>query len=407
MTKRYSGLIFILILVSLSCAHRSTCSQDICKNGFCGSESGYLGCSCELGWTGDYCEQRDVDYFEVECANGFVGIIDNIHVCFCDSGWKGESCGEVIDDYTPCSDVYCNNQGYCLLDHEFLAYCTCYDGYSGDHCENEESACGEEYLLNVASTIYDEDWNAGLDCSFFIGLLWSDMRSNEFTGYPGLCTCLDIFITNMTYWSDNFGCVIEEDFKMSVEKLSHLHCNTCTDDEISDMKVAIQNYSASCDMFITYREEMPLYWRTPLKCVCLNSLGDSREEVGKWVYCPFTDHEARTDLTAYDNCHDESVVVCDFKYVKHAIETNMKYRNPSGFEMCTSAMIDLMEMLPTGGFFKELPDNWCPCYESMAEYWSEGLDVIDCKAVTFYEFTIKDLFVLYCNDMSFQNSYDL
>merc|ERR1719233_2356755 len=117
---------------------------------------------------------------------------------------------------------------------------------------------------------------------------------------------------------------------MSLMKMSHLHCNTCTDDEISDMKAAIQDYSPSCDMFITYREEMPLYWRTPLKCVCLNSLGVSREEVGEWVYCPFTSHAARTDLTAYDNCNDEDVTICDFKYVKNALETNMKTRNPSG-----------------------------------------------------------------------------
>jgi len=35
------------------------------------------------------------------------------------------------------------------------------------------------------------------------------------------------------------------------------------------------------------------------------------------------------------------------------------------------------------------------------------LDVLDCLAVTFYEFTILDLFLLYCNDESFQNRDDL
>jgi len=54
-----------------------------------------------------------------------------------------------------------------------------------------------------------------------------------------------------------------------------------------------------------------------------------------------------------------------------------------------------------------LPDDWCPCYESIAEYWSDGLDVLDCHAVTFYEFTIKDLFLLYCNDAAFLNKDDL
>jgi len=407
MVKRLSGLVLLSILFVFSCGHISTCTEDICANGFCGLEEGHSVCSCALGWAGDNCEIQNGEYAEVECVNGFVGALEHNFVCFCDNGWQGDTCSDAIVDYHPCSDLDCGNQGYCLLDQDSKAYCTCYNGYSGNQCQHEDSACGEEYILNIASSVYDESWNAGLDCSFFLGMLWSDMQANAITGFPGLCTCLDILLVNMTDWSDNVGCVLSENFATSLQYMSHLHCNTCSDDEISDMKAAIQDYSVTCDMFITYRDEMPLYWRTPLKCVCLNSLGDSREEVGEWVYCPFTKHEARTDLTAYDNCNDESVVICDFTYVKQAIEINMKARNPSGFEMCTSAMIDLMEMIPFDGFFKYLSDDWCPCYESIAEYWSDGLDVIACKAVTFYEFTIKDLFLLYCNDEVFQNKDDL
>lgn len=173
------------------------------------------------------------------------------------------------------------------------------------------------------------------------------------------------------------------------------------------MKAVIQNVSESCDMFISYRDEMPLYWRTPLKCVCLGSLGDTREEVAEYVYCPFTTHAARTDLICYDYCFSEDIEICDFSFVKNALEIHLKGRNPSSLETCTSAMIDLFEMIPGDGFFSNLPDDWCPCYEAIAEYWSDGLDVLECHAVTFYEFTIKDLFLLYCNDEAFLNKDDL
>jgi len=405
--KKLPGMVLLLILAFLPCGSISTCNEDICVNGFCNLEGVEPVCSCVLEWTGDNCDIENKEYAKVECVNGFVGLIDYNYVCSCDNSYQGDTCSEAIVNYHPCNDVSCNNQGYCLLDQDSTPYCTCDNGYSGDQCQHEDSACGWEYVMNIASSVYDESVNSGFDCSYFIGLLWSDMQANNITEYPGLCTCLDTFLVNSTYWADNVGCVIEENFATSLQYMSHLHCNTCSDDEISDMKAAIQDYSESCDMFITHRDEMPLYWRTPLKCVCLNSLGNTREEVGEWVYCPFTKHEARTDLTAYDNCNDESVEICDFTAIKQAIESNMKARNPSGYEVCTSAMIDLMDMVPTVGFFKYLPDDWCPCYESMAKYWSEGLDVLECKAVTFYEFTIKDLFLLYCNDEVFQNKDDL
>jgi len=405
--KRTDMVVISMLFAFLSRGDMTTCSEDVCVNGFCGYEVGQPVCSCTLGWTGDSCEVIDEAYAAVECVNGFVGIIDEDFVCSCDSGWQGDSCSDKILDYHTCSNIECNNKGDCMLSSQSEPYCSCFDGYSGDQCEHEDTMCGEEYLLNVASSVFDEDWNAGLDCSFFIGLLWSDMSSNGVTGYPGLCTCLDMLTGNMADWSESLGCVIEENFPLSILSMNTLHCNNCTDDDMNNMKAAIQNYSVTCDMFITYRDEMPLYWRTPLKCVCLDSLG-TREEASEWVYCPFTDHAARTDMVAYDNCNDESVEICDFTYMKHQIETNLKTRNPAAYETCTSAMIDLMDMLPTEvGFFIKLPGDWCPCYEAIAEFWSDGLDVLDCHAVTFYEFTVKDLFLLYCNDETFENKDDL
>merc|ERR1719334_601258 len=159
MSRGHSKLVLVLILIGL-CSSTSTCSMDVCANGFCSLEVGQPVCSCVLGWTGDSCEIEDDDYIAVECVNGFVRTIGDNFVCSCESGWQGDSCSEAIIDYHPCSDVDCNNQGYCLLDEDSKASCNCDGGYSGDQCQHQDSACSDDYLMNLASAVYDESWNA-------------------------------------------------------------------------------------------------------------------------------------------------------------------------------------------------------------------------------------------------------
>jgi len=398
----------IISSLTLTSYAQTSCTVDLCVNGFCDLIDNEPSCSCVVGYEGDLCDEEIECFTELACVNGIAKWVEvDVAACACDDGWSGESCDEVIEDYDVCTDVECNGQGDCTISAGGEALCVCFDAYYGDQCEHEATTCGFEYLMDVTSTVYDIDWNAGLDCSYFIGVLWSDMPANDFTGYPGLCTCSDILLTNMTTWANNIGCIIEENFPMSLYEMDNVHCNHCSDDEILDMKAVIQNVSESCDMFISYRDVMPLYWRTPLKCTCLGSLGDTREEVAEYVYCPFTSHAAKSDLLCYDNCYSDDVEICDFSYVKNSLEIHLKERSPSSLDTCTNAMIDLFEMIPGDGFFSNLPDDWCPCYESIATYWSDGLDVLDCHAVTFYEFTIKDLFLLYCNDETFQNKDDL
>jgi len=398
MSKDCSGLVLLSILFYPSSGLMSTCKEDICANGYCNLDEDQAVCSCILGWTGDKCDIESSQYAEVECFNGYVLPLEDDLTCVCFSGYWGDTCDKVIADYHPCLDVDCNGHGYCYLDVDSNPWCTCDNGFSGDQCQHENSACGREYLLNVASSIYDTSWNSGLDCAYLLGLLYTSGTTNTVSGYPGGCTCLNALIWNK-YWSENFGCVIDESYPVSLKDIDHIRCNHCTLDKISGMKDAIKNYSIECDAFITYRTQMPLYWRTPMKCVCLNSLG-TREEVADWVYCPFSLHYSRTDLTSFDNCNDKYVSICDFKYVKDQLEFNLKTRNPAGLEQCITAMVLLFEMTP-GTLINDLFDDWCPCYESIVEYWSDGLAVLDCKAVSFYRYTIKNLFLLSCNDVTF------
>jgi len=404
MTKDCRGLVFLSILFFTSFGSMSTCNEDICANGFCKFDEGQAVCSCILGWTGDTCEIESSEYAEVECFNGYVGPLEDVLACFCFNGYWGDTCNKVTANYHPCQDVECNGHGYCYLDVDSNAWCTCDNGYSGDQCQHENSRCDREYLMNVASAVYDTEWNSGLDCTNFFGLLWTSATANAVSGWPGACTCLNALMWNK-YWSENFGCVIDESYPVTLKYMDHIRCNHCTLDKISDMKNAIKNYSVECDAFITYRTDMPLYWRTPMKCVCLNSLG-TREEVADWVYCPFSLHYARTDLTAFDNCNDEYVTICDFKYVKDELTFHMKTRNPAGLEQCITALVLLFELTP-GTAISDLYDDWCPCYESIVEYWSDGLAVLDCKVVSFYEYTIKNLFLLTCNDVTYLDVEDV
>jgi len=93
------------------CDDRAACSY----HGTCDDSSGEVVCTCEVGYTGDRCD---------ECAEGFV--LDGPNQC-------GPS--------VPCLPETCNGHGVCD-DSTGVAACSCETGYTGSACD----VCATGYM---------------------------------------------------------------------------------------------------------------------------------------------------------------------------------------------------------------------------------------------------------------------
>jgi len=416
MTERFWGAsILPLALLGFASPYgwtgESPCSPDPCINGFCRPDpsDGTSTCDCVLGYEGRHCTREIDQPCEPACGeHGVCELLEDVNnvglvsaQCICDLGWSGLKCTEMILGYNACTQNQCNGHGVCEIKQWGMADCSCDEGWSGPSCDVRLHMCTYDYLLDLSTTVYAADHNAGFDCKYWIGLLWTEARGNAITSMPALCTCLSWIIENEPIWSQNLGCIIEEEFPLSLLTEYDMHCNNCSDKDILEMKGTLKNETHECRMFITHRDEMPLNWRTRTKCECLLSLGD-RETAAALVTCPFTAHAARTDMVAYDNCKSPDVDICDFQSVKNRVREGLMAIYPAGWPICSQAFKVYFESTPDSNHFSSIVPTWCPCYEILATWWPKGLEVLNCNAVTFYEFTLAELFGMYCWNPVFQ-----
>jgi hypothetical protein len=95
-------------------------------------------CRCSQGWFGSSCETAH----HCNCANGSVcmGSDNNNTICVCPLGKYGARC---LLTRSSCSPKTCSNRGLCVPADERVAddsfVCVCEQGYTGVHCEHEES----------------------------------------------------------------------------------------------------------------------------------------------------------------------------------------------------------------------------------------------------------------------------
>ena len=119
----------ILLSFRVACAenfHGQDCSQ------FC-NES----CTCDPGFTGDYCHINIDDCIGVNCSgNGHCEDSVNAFQCICNLGSVGEFCHEIDN----CLGVNCSGNGLCL-DGDNDYDCACYPGYRGEDCEVNIDDC--------------------------------------------------------------------------------------------------------------------------------------------------------------------------------------------------------------------------------------------------------------------------
>jgi len=413
MYKTVSVLLFLFI--PPGGGNHTPCSPDPCVNGFCvDAGSGGFTCSCLSGYTGSVCDgvadntpgcEEGLTCFHGTCTpeDG-----ENSSTCLCDPGFSGSSCSTLIPDYNPCSNVKCSDRGECFpgLPGSGEYECKCRGGYDGAHCENYMQECAFDYSLDLLATVYENDPAAGIECQFWIKNLWiANSMTEDEIGLFRFCRCLDWLVENEEAWINNMDCLMSRNLKQTVFDHWHQHCTSCTLEDMDELKNILVNTTVECDAFLSWRETEPQAWRTPMKCRCLESLG-TREEAARIVHCPFNPHAARTDMICYDNCIDDSIEICDPWKILTEMNENLPKRAPTMMDDCTYTIRYFFEETPVGQDEATLTESLeflealCSCVDGLATYWVDGLDLLECLPVTFYDLTMRGLANNICYDFT-------
>ena len=104
-------------------------------------------CTCEPGFTGEFCATSTDDCVGVECGLNKICVDGHFNFsCECEPGYTGSNCTTDIDD---CTNVECNN-GQCV-DKIASFLCVCNLGFTGQFCQIQRDG----YELQVIIHSYD------------------------------------------------------------------------------------------------------------------------------------------------------------------------------------------------------------------------------------------------------------
>ena len=132
----------LVISFRVACAgnyYGQDCSQ------FCNAEN----CTCEPGFTGEFCHINIDDCLEVNCSRNS-HCVDGVnhYACVCTPGYTGENCGVNIDECET-MNIDCSRKGRCL-DGINTFTCNCDPGFTGEQCEVNIDDCQTELTVNCS-----------------------------------------------------------------------------------------------------------------------------------------------------------------------------------------------------------------------------------------------------------------
>ncbi|XP_063687583.1 neurogenic locus notch homolog protein 2-like isoform X2 [Bolinopsis microptera] len=117
------------------------CATEPCRNGgSCTDGVNSYTCTCQPGFTGTNCE-TEINECESNTCPRYSVCVDKInhYRCICTS--PDENRGNCEIDEDECTANLCKNGGKCIdLPGDFR--CDCPNGYSGDTCQFDDTACG-------------------------------------------------------------------------------------------------------------------------------------------------------------------------------------------------------------------------------------------------------------------------
>jgi len=377
------------------------CFPDPCNSqGLCSVEDESYSCACINGYTGDTCDEVlddcDADY----CENGGTCYwASAVQSCFCATGYTGDTCSEFSEELNDaCLNLVCGDEGAgtCVVNSENVGECVCVAGFTGDFCTIPTDTCTATQYMDLVQQLLLTNPEYSEDCSYLSTQLWAMIPIQD--GYPGLCECLSAMKTYIPDSLSGLECSIDKGLTLT-DAFETYCAMDCTQDTIDEMLTTVSAMSDDCYHYIYNGDTMPLYRQNDYQCSCMLGVADTYEEALEVFSCPMKMTTASSGAIAWQNCNDD--LVCDFQHMYNVVREEMYTIDAVSGQACMDlvAMMSMSEVISSD--LSDLRDAVSPCLEGIYTKWPEGIATFNCKPVTTYEVTMKEIMEKVTQDTQF------
>nr|CAD7407711.1 unnamed protein product [Timema cristinae] len=154
--------------------YKDECIPNPCRNnGSCLDGIADFVCSCRDGWKGKTCNLKDSHCDWSTCRNGGTcQDLGDTYVCLCLPDWEGTTCH--IAKSHACKSNPCQNGATCVNTGDFYS-CICKEGFEGQHCQHDINDCNPLPCFNGGKCIDGVNWFL---CECASGFTGPDCRIN-------------------------------------------------------------------------------------------------------------------------------------------------------------------------------------------------------------------------------------
>jgi len=303
-----------------------------------------------------------------------------------------------LDDV--CLNYVCggDEQGYCD-EVDGNAKCMCYDGWTGDFCVVPAVSCSATQFLDLVQQLMLIEPDYKSDCVYMTTQIWTMVPVTD--TIPALCDCLNNMQENLPDAFEDLDCAFDQG--MTLTRAIEEYCPIgVTQTDIDEMLLRVSTLDENCHHFVYDRVSMPLYRQEKYKCDCLLSVADTYEDAVEIFNVPFAMHTASTGAVAWTSCSEGSV--CDYSGINDQLLDVMFQIDPFAAEYCMTSISMISGVTPNDKEVYELTDYLCPCLSGIETKWWEGIELFNCKHVSYSELTLKEMMQSMCQDTQFKST---